>query len=611
MQAEIVTGTIINNRYQVQQILGQGGFGRSYLALDLQRFGDRCVLKEFAPTSRQDYVLEKSRELFEREAKVLYQIQHPQIPQFLAWFAEGDRLFLVQEFIDGKTYAQLLRERQQQGQRFSEAEMIQWLIDLLNVLDYLHQLQIVHRDISPENIMLPTHRNQPVLIDFGLVKHLINRIEGNTHISVSQPASVVGKVGYAPPEQIRMGQCYPCSDLYALAVTALVLLTGKEPNQLMDTSLEWQWRSETTVGDRLAQVLDQMLADKPKDRYQSAQEVLAVLQSAPAPSQELLISIDKKPKTLPIGETDFLQNLEQRAHQMKGKTEETPAKKDLEINIDKARKERQVAEIIETDFFQNLERRASQLKDKNDPASNPSKTSPLDPNFLDHCRQELIRCIGPMGDYLLEETLAKNPQANPEQLRELLINQIPIPQRAQELKNRIQLPTAKSQTPANANSAFVSACQAALIRCVGPMGDYLLEEALSKQPQATAEEILDTLVSQIPSPQRAKEFKELLQPLVQPKTDKISSIDLQHLATQMRGNGGLEITNRRHHFKTHTKCFTGAGAVNWLTQTLKISPEEAVRLGQRLIDAKLIHHVTDDYPFRAENLFYRFYVDEV
>ncbi|MEB3212648.1 MAG: protein kinase, partial [Leptolyngbyaceae bacterium] len=153
--ADIEPGHVVHNRYRIQRVLGQGGFGRTYLATDAHRFDDFCVLKEFLPLNRSDYVVEKSRGLFEREAKTLYQIDHPQIPRFLAWFTHHQRLFIVQEYITGQTYSQVLRDRQMRGQSFTESEVIQWLKDLLVVLTYIHARGIVHRDISPDNIMLP------------------------------------------------------------------------------------------------------------------------------------------------------------------------------------------------------------------------------------------------------------------------------------------------------------------------------------------------------------------------------------------------------------------------------------------------------------------------
>ncbi len=120
---------------------------------DTQRFDEQCVLKEFVPATQSGQALQKAIDLFKQEAKTLYQIDHPQIPKFLAGFTQSQRLFIVQQYINGITYAQLLQQRKQQGRLFSENEIIQWLRELLPVLDYLHSLNLIHRDIAPDNIM--------------------------------------------------------------------------------------------------------------------------------------------------------------------------------------------------------------------------------------------------------------------------------------------------------------------------------------------------------------------------------------------------------------------------------------------------------------------------
>ncbi|PSB67306.1 hypothetical protein C7B61_06880, partial [filamentous cyanobacterium CCP1] len=277
--SELSPGTFVDRRYQVKCVLGRGGFGRTYLAADERRFGELCVLKEFVPKHQGDSVIaQKLHELFHREAQILHQLNHPQIPKFFAVFEENNRLFIAQEYIDGKTYWRLLQERQKRGKAFSQLEVFQWLQHLLPVLSYLHHQNIVHRDISPDNIMLPRDGGLPVLIDFGVVKQAaphwyeISSInpDGSVEASVS-----VGKLGYAPYEQIRIGQCSPRSDLYALAVTAAVLLTAKSPNHLIDPkSLEWKWKSLVRVEPEFVQILEMMMAEKPQDRYPSADRVL-------------------------------------------------------------------------------------------------------------------------------------------------------------------------------------------------------------------------------------------------------------------------------------------------------------------------------------------------
>ncbi len=279
MQTAIPTGTILQNRYRVLSILGQGGFGRTYLAEDQGRFNELCALKELIPPQDNAYALDKSKELFQREAQILYQIQHPQIPQFRATFEQDQRFFLVQDYVEGKTYRALLDERKTQGYVFSEAEVIQILQQVLPVLSYIHGKGIIHRDIAPDNIMLRQSDRLPVLIDFGVVKELATRIQSPDTVRQS---TTVGKLGYAPTEQMQTGRAYPNSDLYALAVTAVVLLTGREPQELFDeTTMTWRWQRLVNVSPGFAMVLNRMLSYRTTDRHQSAQDVLQAIQSPP------------------------------------------------------------------------------------------------------------------------------------------------------------------------------------------------------------------------------------------------------------------------------------------------------------------------------------------
>lgn len=277
MQTAIFSGTILQNRYHILSLLGQGGFGRTYLAEDQGRFNERCALKEFIPTQNGSHAQVKSLELFQREAAILYQIQHPQIPQFRATFEQEGRLFLVQDYVAGKTYRTLLEEYKSAAARFSESEVLQLMQQLLPILDYIHSQGIIHRDISPENIIRRESDRWPVLIDFGVVKELATLIQFPEQ---GTAATTLGKLGYAPSEQMQTGRAYPSSDLYALAVTCVVLLTGREPQDLFDdVKLMWHWERFVSHGiqPELVRVLNRMLSYKPGDRYQYAKEVQLVL----------------------------------------------------------------------------------------------------------------------------------------------------------------------------------------------------------------------------------------------------------------------------------------------------------------------------------------------
>ncbi|HIK06808.1 MAG TPA: protein kinase [Trichormus sp. M33_DOE_039] len=274
----IQPGTRLRDRYIVREMLGQGGFGRTYIAEDTGRFNEKVALKEFIPSLQGTGALNKAVELFQREAVTLYQLQHPQIPRFWEAFQENSRLFLVEDFIEGRTYESLLNERLRQGGRFSEAEIMKLFQDLLPVLSYLHRQGVIHRDISPDNIILSSKTGLPVLIDMGAVKQVTFNVATNLQTTPTPGGTSIGKVGYAPDEQIRLGIVAPNSDLYALAVTAIVLMTGKQPQQLLDQyTLTWKWDKEITVSSLVSQALNQMLASRGDHRFQSADEVLLFL----------------------------------------------------------------------------------------------------------------------------------------------------------------------------------------------------------------------------------------------------------------------------------------------------------------------------------------------
>jgi serine/threonine protein kinase len=282
MQSTITVGTVLQNRYRVIQILAQGGFGRTYLAEDQRRFNELCAIKELISTASSALAWEKAQELFHREAAILYQIEHPQVPKFRERFEQDQRLFLVEDYVAGQTYRTLLAQKQAVGQTFTETEVLQLIQSLLPVLEHIHSRGIIHRDISPENIILRDSDAKPVLIDFGVVKELATRLRSPDS---PMPVTTVGKLGYSPSEQVQTGGAYPSSDLYALAVTGIVLLTGKEPRELFDENqLTWNWQRWANVNPRFAVVLNRMLNHLPSDRYQSAADVSQALQSLQPPS---------------------------------------------------------------------------------------------------------------------------------------------------------------------------------------------------------------------------------------------------------------------------------------------------------------------------------------
>ena len=187
-------GVILNNRYRIVKQIGRGGFGRAYLAEDTHRYRELCVLKEFAPQVESDRELRQAEDLFEREAGILYKLSHKQIPKFEALLRtriDGRRsLFLVQEYVEGQSYLQLLKR---QG-KLTETEVTKMIWELLPVLDYIHASKLIHRDISPDNLIRRDLDDRTVLIDFGCVKIAANAVSRTTGHSIT----IIGKKGYSP-----------------------------------------------------------------------------------------------------------------------------------------------------------------------------------------------------------------------------------------------------------------------------------------------------------------------------------------------------------------------------------------------------------------------------
>ncbi|MDJ0503968.1 MAG: bifunctional serine/threonine-protein kinase/formylglycine-generating enzyme family protein [Nostocales cyanobacterium LE14-WE12] len=297
---------LLDGRYRPIKILGEGGFGRTFQALDEKRLNTPCVIKQFLPQQAGSIALQKATELFKQESKRLQELgKHPQIPDLLAFFPEDGRLYLIQEFIDGQN---LLQELQNKG-TLKEPEIKTLLEKLLPVLQFIHDNQVIHRDIKLENI-IKSKNGALFLIDFGVSKETTGSI-------LTRVGTITGTPGFAPPEQFR-GIVYHSSDLYSLAVTCVRLLTGhlQEINgvdKLFDTNtMQWQWQKYVSVSQELKDVLETMLQDIPANRYQSATEVLAALsntkarvrqQVSPHSSKQSIyspINITKIPENTPL-----------------------------------------------------------------------------------------------------------------------------------------------------------------------------------------------------------------------------------------------------------------------------------------------------------------------
>lgn len=284
----------LRGRYSPIKLLGQGGFGRTYLALDRDRLDAYCVIKQFSPQVEGTKSVGKAVQLFNQEAMRLYELgEHPQIPALLAYFEQDEYLYLVQQYIEGQT---LFQELSRRGP-FEETQIREILMALLPVIQFIHDHQVIHRDITPMNILRRKTDQLLMLIDFGVAKQLSESLP-------SQPGTRIGTEGYSPLEQFRGGQAYPASDLYSLGATCIHLLTNIKPDHLYNPlDGQWIWREKMAdqgrnVSDEFAHVLNCMLKDLVNDRYQSANDVLHDLRmatGAAVPSAHSSVTIASSP----------------------------------------------------------------------------------------------------------------------------------------------------------------------------------------------------------------------------------------------------------------------------------------------------------------------------
>lgn len=270
---------LLRDRYRIIQALGQGGFGATFLAIDESLPGHpNCVIKQLRPTATAPHVMQMARELFEREARTLGKIgNHPQVPRLLDYFEAHQEFYLVQEYISGSTLQQEIKR----SGPLSEAGVKQFLSEILPLLAYIHGQKVIHRDIKPANMIRRAQDCKLVLIDFGAVKYQ-NAQPNNASEQTALTSYAIGTPGFAPPEQMAM-RPVPASDIYALGVSCIYLLTGKSPKDIdYDPHTgELQWQKYVHVSEHFAKVLGKMLEISVKHRFQSIESVLKELDMEP------------------------------------------------------------------------------------------------------------------------------------------------------------------------------------------------------------------------------------------------------------------------------------------------------------------------------------------
>lgn len=253
---------ILHNRYQIKNVLGQGGMGTVYMGEDLHLNNRRCVIKQLRDDFYRDEDRQKAVSFFEREAGMLINLEHPNIVKISDRFTQDGKYFLVMEYVEGEDFHNIMQRRE--GEPYSENQVVSWAIEICDVLDFLHGQNppVIYRDLKPSNIMLNT-KGQIKLVDFGIARHVEEEHE-NTHVV---------SAGYSPPEQY-WGGANPKSDIYALGATMHFLLTGKDPEPLKPSSPK---TLNPDVSDYLDELVRKTTAQEPTSRFESVQELREAL----------------------------------------------------------------------------------------------------------------------------------------------------------------------------------------------------------------------------------------------------------------------------------------------------------------------------------------------
>ena len=279
MQTILEPGTVLRKRYEILELVGQGGMGAVYKAADRRLEGRICAIKEILPHLTENTAspeeLEEVAEQFRMEASVLARLDHPMLTKVSDYFSNGSREYLVMDYVPGRDLQDLLHEKQRLNEFFTESQVIEWAVQLLDALDYLHSQDppVLHRDIKPSNIKL-SPRGDIKLVEFGLVK-LVQPKDTRT-VTVVQGR---GTVAYTPLEQYGgdTGFTDARSDLYSLSATLYHLLAGEPPLDakerfLRPGSLPSLCAANPSVSPRIERVIFQALSMHPNERPASARE---------------------------------------------------------------------------------------------------------------------------------------------------------------------------------------------------------------------------------------------------------------------------------------------------------------------------------------------------
>jgi serine/threonine-protein kinase len=435
--------------------LRTGGFGQTYIAEDTQRPGQpKCVVKHLMPATHNPQFMDLARRLFNTEAEILEKLgRHEQIPQLLAYFEDNQEFFLVQEFIEGYP----LSEEMLPGQPMSEAKVISILEDVLTVLTFVHSYGVIHRDIKPNNIMRRGQDGKLILIDFGAVKKISTQIVYPE--TGEAPTIAIGTGGYIAPEQ-ALGHPRLSSDIYSLGMTVIEALTGIPPRNLPEDSVTGDilWQYQARVSTEVAVIIDKMTARDLAQRYKSAAEVLDSLRCLVNPT------VPKSPTM--------------------GQVSAQPI-----TSLDHSRN---------PNISQELQTKLTNLL-----------TEEIGPIAAIIIKRNCSTAI--TSQDLIERLVAVIPPQNQDQFRQKV--QIAIANSSPHTPLQTSSPQPSQSSPPNPATTshihpdFIHRCEQELSGLIGPIGNYICQRAIKQHPQFSAVELVDFLVTQIPDPAKATEFR--------------------------------------------------------------------------------------------------------
>ena len=259
--------TLLSGRYQLESRIGQGGMGAVYKGIDTRMNNRSIAIKEMSRAGLSPTQIQEAEASFEREAQILTDLLHPNLPRIYEHFTEGERSYLAMDFIEGQTLEEYLDKAH--GSALPLDQVLAWGKELCDVLDYLHTRQppIVFRDLKPSNVMISESKHI-FLIDFGIARIFK---PGQSHDTVA-----LGSPGFAAPEQYGKAQSSPRSDIYSLGALLHNLLTGVDPSE-QPFFFRPVSQLNPAVPPMLEQLLLQMLEMQAEKRPEGVQDVLQVL----------------------------------------------------------------------------------------------------------------------------------------------------------------------------------------------------------------------------------------------------------------------------------------------------------------------------------------------